>query len=94
MSAGDKRSKPASKEVKERELPRSLLQFADVRDLKHVFVAHRLPQEPEVDLWKADIVDVHANTQTLDIRLREWPVVLRDVQPQCVFKPSSALPAV
>lgn len=94
VSVGDKRPKPPIKEGKERELPCSVLKFDDVRDLKHVFVAHRLPQEPEVDLWKADVVGVHANTQTLDIRLREWPVVLRNVQPHCVFKPSSALPAV
>jgi hypothetical protein len=75
-------------------LPHSALTFEDVRTLKHVVFAHVVPEEPEVQLWHADIMGVNAEKQTVDVRIREWTLLIRDVQPSSIFKPSAALPAV
>jgi len=75
-------------------LPKSRLTFEDVRNLTHVVVAHRVSEEPEVDLWHADVVSVNEAKRTIDVRIREWRRVVTGVEPSAVFRPSTTLPAV
>lgn len=76
------------------DLPASELSFDAVRGLKHVVVAHRVPEEPEVLLWHADIMAEHPDSQTFDVRIREWTRLVRNVSPSAIFKPRASLPAV
>lgn len=76
------------------ELPSSALSFSDVQHLKHVVVAHFVAREPEVMLWHADMIATHPDRQTCDVRLREWTLLLQDVAPNRIFRPSASLPAV
>ena len=57
-------------------------------------LAHRVLEEPEVDLWHADIVDVNQASRTFDVRIREWRLLVSDVASNRLFKPSVSLPAV
>lgn len=91
---GGKRPRKERKQAVEYSLPSSDLVFSDLQKLKHVVVAHRVAEEPEVDLWHADIVGINEGGQTVDVRIREWRLLIHDVQPNRVFKASASLPAV
>jgi hypothetical protein len=92
---GAKRQRLTHKQASEPSLPSSALTFEDVLKIgSHVVLAHRVLEEPEVDLWHADIVDVNQASRTFDVRIREWRLLVSDVASNRLFKPSVSLPAV
>lgn len=75
-------------------MPSSKLSYDGISGLTHVIVAHRVEEEPEVALWHADVTERHPESQTFDVRIREWRRLVCNVPPSRVFKPSASLPAV
>ena len=90
-SSGGKAAMPAPAPAP---LPSSKLSFSDVRALKHVVLAYHVDEEPEVQLWNADVMAVHEDSQTLDVRIREWRLLVRNAKPNSIFKPSTSLAVV
>lgn len=75
-------------------LPTSELTFEQLKPLHKVLVAFRSKKEPSVDLWRADIQRIHADTQTFDVFVKELNLPLQDVTPDRLFKPSLTVPGV
>jgi hypothetical protein len=93
-ASASKRPRKAEAKADEPALPESSLSFADVRGLKHAVLAHKVAEEPEVVLWNADVIAADEQAQTLDVRIREWRLLVRGVKPTSLFRPSASLPAV
>ena len=70
------------------------LSFDDLSSLRRVLVAFRSKKEPSVDLWRADVVAVHPESETFDILVKELGLPLFNVACGRLFKPSASLPGV
>lgn len=82
------------RDERERECNMALDSGLAFSDRKHVFIHHQDPRQPQVRLWKADIVRANPDSGTFDVHIHELVKDVLGVRPNDLFVPNRILAAV